>query len=127
MEGYSVKIRYASKELSTKERIQIKDTSNAISLDDLTMQEGNITIEYAYHVVLDVHNEKSDNKDYTKIVVVDKGGTKYVTGSESFGTALSDIVDEMVDAGEGDNIAVEVYRKDSKNYKGKQFITCSIV
>ena len=127
MEGYSVKIRYASKELSTKERIQIKDTSNAISLDDLTMQEGNITIEYAYHVVLDVHNEKSDNKDYTKIVVVDKGGTKYVTGSESFGTALSDIVDEMVDAGEGDNITVEVYRKDSKNYKGKQFITCSIV
>ena len=127
MEGYSVKIRYASKELSAKERIAIKDTSNAISLDDLTTQEGNITIEYAYHVVLDVHNEKSDNKDYTKIVVVDKGGTKYVTGSESFGTALSDIVDEMVDAGEGDNITVEVYRKDSKNYKGKQFITCSIV
>ena len=127
MEGYSVKIVYASKELSTKERIQIKDTSNAIQLDELTMQEGNIIIEYAYHVVLDIHNEKSDNKDYTKIVVVDKGGTKYVTGSESFGTALSDIVDEMVDAGEGDNIAVEVYRKDSKNYKGKQFITCSIV
>ena len=74
-----------------------------------------------------VHNEKSDNKDYSKIVVVDKGGTKYVTGSESFGTSLSDIVDEMVDAGEGENITVEVYRKDSKNYKGKQFITCSIV
>lgn len=127
MEGYSVKIRYASKDLSAKERIQLKDTSNAISLDDLTTQEGNITIEYDYHAVLDVHNEKSDSKDYTKIVVVDKGGTKYVTGSESFGTALSDIVDEMVDAGEGDNITVEVYRKESKNYKGKQFITCSIV
>ena len=127
MEGYSTKIRYSSKELSVKERIAIKDTSNAISLDDLTIQNGTITIQYAYHVLLDIHNEKSDNKDYTKIVVVDKGGTKYVTGSESFGTSLSDIVDEMIDGGEGDNIVIEVYRKDSKNYKGKQFITCSVV
>ena len=127
MEGYSVKIRETSKELSAKERIAIKDTSNAISLDEITATEGSITIQYDFHVVLDVHNEKSDNKDYTKIVVMDKGGTKYVTGSESFRTALSDIVDEMVDAGEGDNITIEVYRKDSKNYKGKQFITASIV
>lgn len=127
MEGYSVKIRETSKELSAKERIAIKDTSNAISLDEVTATEGSITIQYDFHVILDVHNEKSDNKDYTKLVVMDKGGTKYVTGSESFLTALSDIVEEMVDAGEGDNITIQVYRKDSKNYKGKQFITCSIV
>lgn len=127
MEGYSVKIRETSKELSPKERVAIKDTSNAISLDEVTATEGSITIQYDFHVVLDVHNEKSDNKDYTKIVVMDKGGTKYVTGSESFRTAITDIVDEMVDAGEGDNITIEVYRKDSKNYKGKQFITASIV
>lgn len=127
MEGYSVKIRETSKELSAKERIAIKDTSNAISIDEITATEGSIVIQYDFHVILDVHNEKSDNKDYTKIVVVDKGGTKYVTGSESFRTALTDIVDEMVDAGEGDNITIQVYRKDSKNYKGKQFITASIV
>ena len=127
MEGYSVKIRETSKELSAKERIAIKDTSNAISIDEVTATEGSIVIQYDFHVILDIHNEKSDNKDYTKIVVMDKGGTKYVTGSESFRTALTDIVDEMVDAGEGDNITIEVYRKDSKNYKGKQFITASIV
>ena len=127
MEGYSVKIRETSKELSVKERIAIKDTSNAISIDEVTATEGSIVIQYDFHVILDVHNEKSDNKDYTKIVVMDKGGTKYVTGSESFRTSLSDIVDEMVDAGEGDNITIQVYRKDSKNYKGKQFITASIV
>lgn len=127
MEGYSVKIRETSKELSAKERIAIKDTSNAISIDEVTATEGSIVIQYDFHVILDVHNEKSDNKDYTKIVVMDKGGTKYVTGSESFRTALTDIVEEMVDAGEGDNITIQVYRKDSKNYKGKQFITASIV
>ena len=126
MEGYSVKIAETSKELSAKEKIALKDISNAVSLDEATTTD-NIVIDYAYHVILNVHNEKSENPDYTKIVVVDKNGTKYVTGSESFKTALLDIVDEMEDAGEGDNITVEVYRKDSKNYKGKQFITCSIV
>ena len=127
MEGYSVKIRETSKELSAKERIAIKDTSNAISIDEVTATNGSFILQYDFHVILDVHNEKSDNKDYTKIVVMDKDGTKYVTGSESFRTALTDIVDEMVDAGEGDNISIMVYRKNSKNYNGKQFITASIV
>ena len=60
-------------------------------------------------------------------MVVDKNGDKYVTGSQSFTTALVDIVDEMVEAGEGDNIQLQCYRKDSKNYKGKQFITVSLI
>ena len=127
MEGFTVKIRESSKELSAKERVAIKDTSNAVSIDEATTENGTLVIDYAYHVILDIHNERSDNKDYVKTIVVDKTGTKYVTGSESFRTALIDIVDEMVEAGEQDNITIECYRKDSKNYKGKQFITCSIV
>lgn len=126
MEGYSAKIASSTRKLTAKEAIAMKDTSNAISLDAITM-DGPVVIDYDYHVILDIHNEKSDNKDYTKTVVVAKDGTKYVTGSSSFTTSLNDIVDEMIDAGEGDNITIEVYRKDSKNYKGKQFITCSIV
>ena len=61
-----------------------------------------------------------------KYVIVTKDGTKYVTGSNSFITAFEDIEDEMADAGE-DEYEIEVYRMESKNYKGKQFITCSIV
>lgn len=127
MEGYSVKIRETSKELSPKERVAIKDTSNAISIDEATSENGKITIDYDYHVILDIHNDKSDNKDYVKTIVVDKGGNKFVTGSESFRTALVEIVTEMTEAGCEDDITIEVYRKDSKNYKGKQFITCSII
>lgn len=126
MEGYSVKILNSTKDLSVKEKIAIKDTTNAIGLDEAT-NEGDVIIDYDYHVILSVHNEKSDNKDYNKTVVVAKDGTRYVTGSESFTTTLDDIVDEMIDAGEGDNIVIKVYRRDSKNYKGKQFITCSLV
>lgn len=121
------KIRESSKELSAKERVAIKDTSNAISIDEVTAADGKLVIEYAFHVIIDIHNEHSDNKDYVKCVVVDKSGTKYVTGSESFRNALVEIVDEMTDAGEADNITIECYRKESKNYKGKSFITCSII
>ncbi|MBO7733617.1 MAG: hypothetical protein J6S67_13725 [Methanobrevibacter sp.] len=127
MEGFSVKIRTASKELSAKERVAIKDTSNCISIDEATTNNDKVIINYDYHVILDIHNEHSDNKDYVKTVVVDKNGDKYVTGSQSFTTALVDIVDEMVEAGEGDNIQLQCYRKDSKNYKGKQFITVSLI
>lgn len=127
MEGYKVEIAHSTKELTVREKIRIKDLSNAIQLDDATQQEGNVVIDFDYYVILNVHNEFSkDDKDYNKYVIVDKGGNKFVTGSESFMTSLEGIVDEMADAGETD-FEIEVYRKDSKNYTGKQFLTCTIV
>ena len=129
MNGYKATVRECSKEITVKERIMLKDTSNATSLDTLT-QEANfnnekVLINVDYYAVLDIHNEKSDNKDYVNFIVVDKNGEKYVTGSQSFITSFTDIVGEMTDAGETE-IVIEVYRKESKNYKGKDFITCSI-
>lgn len=127
MEGYKVEIAHSTKELNVREKIRIKDLSNAIQLDDATQQEGNIVIDFDYYVILNVHNEFSkDDKDYNKYVIVDKSGNKFVTGSDSFITSLEGIVDEMADAGET-NFEIEVYRKDSKNYTGKQFLTCTIV
>lgn len=125
MTGYSVKVVECTKDLTAKERVKIKDTTNAIKLDEAT-QGGAIVIAYAYHAVIAIHNEKLDDPDYRQYVVVDTAGNKYVTGSESFFTAMTEIVDEMSAAGETD-YELEVYRMDSKNYKGKQFITCSIV
>ena len=125
MIGYSVKVVECTKDLTAKERVKIKDTTNAIKLDEAT-QGGAIVIDYDYHAVLAIHNEKLDDPDYRQYVVVDTAGNKYVTGSESFFTAMTEIVDEMSAAGETD-YELEVYRIDSKNYKGKQFITCSIV
>lgn len=127
MKGYEVNIVSATKELSPKEKIKLKDLSNSINLDNATQEQGNVVIDYDYHVILEIHNEKSkDRKDYQNVVVVDKDGTKYNTGSESFLTTLEDITGEMLSAGEED-FSIEVYRKDSKNYKGKQFITCSVL
>ena len=124
MTGYSVKIVNASKELSARDRVAVKDTTNAIALDDAT-KESPLVIGIDYYVELAVHNEKSEDKDYKKYIVVDKSGNKFVTGSESFFTAMLEIMDEM--SGSGEDFEIQVYRMPSKNYKGKEFLTCSIV
>lgn len=124
MLGYEVKISETSRDLTAKERIKYKDTTNAVAIDEAT-QGGNLVITPDFFVILSVHNEKSDDKDYVKYLIVDKAGTKYVTGSESFFTAFRDIYDEMRDTNE--EYDIEIYRLPSKNYKGKEFITCSIL
>lgn len=124
MTGYSVKIVNASKELSARDRVAVKDTTNAIALDEAT-KDSPLVIAIDYYVELAIHNEKSEDKDYKKYVVVDKSGNKFVTGSESFFTAMLEIMDEMAESGE--DFEIQVYRMPSKNYKGKEFLTCSIV
>lgn len=124
MTGFEAKIREASKELTAKERVKFKDTTNAVQLDDAT-KENPLVIAPDFYVILDIHNERSEDKDYVKYIVVDKDGNKFVTGSESFFTAFKSIFEEM--GGTNEDYEIEVYRLPSKNYKGKEFLTCSIV
>lgn len=123
MVGYSVSIKEASIELTAKQRIALKDTTSAKKLDEVTQVE-DVVIYPDMWAVLSIHNEKSDNVDYENYILVDKSGEKYVTGSQSFWTSFMDIYNEM--AGEDEEWGVRVYRVESKNYKGKQFLTCSI-
>lgn len=127
MEGYSVNISFISKDIPAKDRVKLKDTTNAISLDDATQENGSLIISPAFYAVLSVHNEKSEDKDYEKFVVVDHGGNKYVTGSKSFITAFKDIAKDMDELAPDEEYEIEVYRRESANYKGKTFITCSLV
>lgn len=124
MNGFSVNIKEASATLSAKERIALKDTTSAVKLDEAT-QEQPVLIDPEMWAILSIHNEKSENPDYDNYIVVDKNGTKYVTGSTSFWNSFMDIYTEM--EGESEPYSVKVYRSPSKNYKGKDFITCSIV
>ena len=125
--AYEATIKFSTKELTARDKIKLKDLSNSQNLDALTQAEGKVIINVDYYVILGIHNEKSKERpDYDNIVVVDKDGNKYNTGSSSFIAALTDILDELTDAGETD-CTIEVYRKESKNYKGKDFITCSVV
>lgn len=126
---YKAKVADSSRELTAKEKIMLKDISNAISLDELTQEaqfnnEG-VRLNIDYYVTIDVHNDKADDKDYQQFILVDKEGKKYYTGSTSFINNFIDIFEELTEAGE--EVTIEIYRKESKNYKGKEFITCSVV
>lgn len=123
MTGYSVEIKETSRELSAKERIALKDTSNAVKLDQACDEEALLITPKSY-AVLAIHNEKSDNKDYENYIIEDMCGTKYVTGSSSFWNAFISIYEEM--EGEDEEWSITAYKLDSKNYKGKKFLTCSI-
>ena len=124
MTGYEVKILESSMELSAKQRIAMKDTSNAIKLDEAA-ETDSVVIRPTGWVTLGIHNEKSENKDYTLYLIIDDNNNKYITGSESFFTSFMDIYNEMKN--EEEDWLLNIYKLDSKNYKGKKFITCSII
>ena len=125
MEGYTVKIEESSEELRGKMRIVMKDTSDALKLDEATEGGNSIVIKVEKWAILKVHNEKSDDKEYENYIIVDSEGHKFVTGSQSFWSSFINIYEEMKD--EDEEWAIKVYRLPSKNYKGKEFITCSVI
>ena len=123
---YSTKVVEATRELTGKERVAIKMFTDAHQLDEVTQNyEDGVLINVDYVAKVAVHNEKSDNKDYNKYIYVDKDGTMYVSGSETLYRTYQEIAEEMED--EDEDWAIKVIRKESSNYKGKDFLTCVIV
>ena len=122
--NYTVSIVESSKELSAKERISLKDTTGAIKLD-IACDGNDVIFTPTAYAILAIHNEKSDNVDYNNYVIADDEGNKYVTGSDSFFSSFKNIWDEMAE--ETEAWSLKCYKMDSKNYTGKQFLTCSII
>lgn len=128
--NYSATIAESSRELSARERVMFKDTQNAISINELAEEAhkdgAKAFIEgVAGYAVLDIHNDKSDDKDYKNYLIIDKDGQKYVTGSQAFWNSFKSIYDEMAD--ETEPWSIEINLLPSKNYKGKNVLTCSLI
>lgn len=123
---YSAKLVSATRELSAKERVATKMFIGAEQLDELTQRDENaVLIDIDYVAVVEVYNEKSDNKNYNKYVYVDKDGTMYISGSETLYSTYKEIAEEM--EGENEPWSIKVIRRESTNYKGKDFLTCMLV
>lgn len=127
MTNYKTDIRESSKELSTREKIKLKDLTSAIAIDKVVEPEKPLVIAPDFYAYLSIHNEKlpENEQDYKTMVIVDKSGTKYYTGSDSAISSFVDIFDEMIETAEP--FEIEFYKRESKNYSGKHFITCSLV
>ena len=121
--AYTAEITKCNKELTKKERVMYKNASDCKRLDEETMKTGSLVIKPALWLELSVHNDKAKNPDYTQYIIVDEDGTSYLTGSESFMANFLSIAEEM----EGEPFEVEVYRKPSKNFNGKDFLTCKLI
>ena len=124
MAKYSATIQQSSKDLSAKERIALKDTTTAVKLDEAT-KDGAVEIYPEMWAILNIHNDKADPQDYENYILMDMNGEKYVTGSQSFWNSFMEIYDEM--AQEDEEWGVKVYRMPSKNYAGRDFLTCAII
>lgn len=121
MENYSVEIIEAGKELTPIETVAFKLSDDYTLLDNV---ETGQLIDVDYYVTLQVHNEKSDNKDYTKLIVIDKNGTKYSTSSQSFYNNFITIWNTLKDES---NWQLKLVRGASKNYNGKEFLSCTVI
>ena len=122
---YEVTIKESSKNLTGKERVAIKDITNAHKLDSVVEPDQKFEIIPSYTALLEVHNENAENKDYTIFVIVDENGEKYITSSTSFIASYNGIEEEMKD--ETEQWGIEAYKVESKNFKGRYFLTCSII
>ena len=131
MANFETKIVETTHDLSARERILMKDTTNARKIDEVVDEYRDngetLVITPVDYVVLQIHNEKSkDRKDYNNYLIIADDGAKYVTGSPSFWNSFKEIWDEM--KAESDELfQIEIYKVPSKNYNGKDFITCSII
>ncbi len=123
--NYYTEILECSVELNAYERIKVKDISNAKKLDEIVTDDIPCIIQVSYFAVLHIHNEKGKDKDYTNYILVDNAGNKYVTGSPSFWESFCDIYAELKSEGITE-FSIEVFKRDSKNYAGKKFISCAL-
>lgn len=126
-EKYSTKVKESS-ELTKREVIKLSTIKDTVGLDDVT-QDGAFDLQYKGHALFEVHNEAAEQTDYERLLIIDEGGTVYSTSSESFIIAFNDLMDmvaELRAAGDTDPVIIHCTRHESKNYKGKQFLSCSL-
>lgn len=128
MKEFESKIVESSRELSAKEKIAIKNATNTVTLDNALNDTDSLIIAPTGYAVIAVHNEKAKgDKDYQKFVILAEDGVMYSTGSEAFFRTFRDIWDEMKEEAPDEDFSIEVFKRPSKNYAGKYFISCNII
>lgn len=123
--NYSANIKYTSKELTKKQQAQLLQ-ADFPTLDKAVMSDGTeLVIDIDFYAIIQVHNEKTENKDYEVCVVFCKDGSAYGTGSSSFIQRLEEAMEYMEDSDEEWKLAVS--KKNSKTRTGAQFLSCRVI
>lgn len=122
---FNVVIEKSLKEVTKKEMLQLKDLTDAVRLDQATQEHGSVMIYNIQNMVkmFLVSDDPKNPQEYAKTVITDTEGNRFVTGSESFARRAWEIADDMA----GDEFGLKVYRRPSKNYPGREFLSCSVI
>ena len=124
---YKCDIIESSAQLGKVEAVAMMNLADCEGLDTAVNEslDGYVILHPIKWVKLHVLNDKAkDNKEYDVLVIVDADGSRYKTGSASFMNSFFDIYEPL----EGETgWGLKVFGKDSSNYKGKKFLTCSVV
>lgn len=115
------------KELTKKEKAMLKDLTDCAVLGTEVETNGcDIIIHPAFYAILSIHNDSLSEPDYDVFVIVDRNGTKYQTGSESFMSSFRDIMADMQDE-DPETWAIKATLKPSKNRTGKSFLKAVLI
>ena len=130
-ETYESTITFTTRELNPIEKIKLKDLTATVALDDelKSVPDHKLTFVPELVVVVSVHNPKAkSNTDYDTLVFTDsETGVRYRTSSNSFKAAVLDIVGELIAEGiDPHTVLLVAYTRPSKNFTGKDFLTCAI-
>lgn len=117
---------YTSKELNARERIQLKDRSNAINIGTaLKESDTPLIIDIDYYAVLHVEIPEKEEDSFDSYIFVDKNSTKYTTSSPSLWNAFTLIKDELLADGITD-FQIECYKAPCQNRQG-EYLACRLV
>lgn len=129
MKTYEVTVTGSLKDMTARERISVKSFDRAIALDEATADGKEVRITVDNFVELHVHNEKAkegNSQDYDCYVIISTDGKRYRSGSLSLYNAFMDIYEELKDEAPDEPIEIVIYKQESKNYKGKGFLSCAL-
>lgn len=115
------------KELTKKERTMLKDLTDCTVLGvEAEANACDIIIHPVFYAILSIHNDSLSEPDYEVYVIVDRDGTKYQTGSDSFISSFRDIMDDM-QGEDPETWAIKATLKPSKNRTGKSFLKAVLI
>lgn len=113
------------KELTKKEMFSVSRFNRCEDVSSLLNEQEVIVKEVQTVAIVEVHNEKSDNTDYKKMVVIGADGSRYLTGSETAMREMLDIMDYMEEYDEA--FDVQFVTRPSNNFKDRDFITVELL
>lgn len=127
---YKSTITNMSSNITRFQAVMMTGSHDNLSIGDIVEKGRALYFRPVGWLTQHIVNSKSDDGEYDQLLILADDGTVYSTGSTSFMESFYSLMDSIDDMEESEIPAdwqIKATARDSKNYKGKQFLTCSIV